>query len=140
MSEKTKKLTENDIVDICELYASGDYTQKELASMYGIANCTVSNIVNGFTWKKVTRKIAYYKPQDKKVRKLQSHKGEEHPCHRLTEDDVIDIRRTWAKNVTQKSMAEKYGVSEYTICSVIAQHSWKHLPSVDDYRRKLRNA
>ena len=140
MSEKTKKLTEKDIVDICELYSSGDYTQKELSAMYGIASCTVSNIVNGFTWKHVTRKIPVYMPQKAKVKKLQSHRGEDHPAHRLTEDEVIDIRRTWAKNVTQRSLAEKYDVSEYTICAVIAQHSWKHLPSVEDYRRKLGNA
>lgn len=135
MSEHNKKLTEKDVVDICELYASGDYTQKELAEMYGLANCTIYNIVNGFTWKDVKRELAYYRPQDAKVKKLQSHKGVEHPAHRLTDDDVIEIRRTWANSLTQKDLARKYGVSLHTIVSIIAQHSWKHLPSVDDFRR-----
>ena len=137
MSEHNKKLTEQDIVDICELYASGDYTQKELAKMYGIANCTVSNIVNGFTWKNVNRPIADYMPQEVKVKKLQSHTGETHPCHVLTEEDVINIRKIWANSISQKDLARRYGVSLYTIVSIIAQHSWKHLPSVDDFRREL---
>ena len=46
------KLSLVDVLDICELYASGFYTQKELGEFYGVTARHVSDIVNGKTWMK----------------------------------------------------------------------------------------
>ena len=48
------KLTENDVIRICELYATGQYTQAALSQMFNICNTQILRIVNGYDWKSVT--------------------------------------------------------------------------------------
>lgn len=62
--------------------------------------------------------------------------GERNGCHKLTERQVVEIRRTWANNKTAKDLAAIYNVAPITITKVVNQMTWTHLPSVDDYRRE----
>lgn len=45
-----KKLSSPSVAEIREKYASGSYTQNELAEEHSIAQGTVSNIINHKTW------------------------------------------------------------------------------------------
>lgn len=45
------KLANNDVINIRKLYSSGQFTQKQLSKMFGIAQTGISNIVNGIGWK-----------------------------------------------------------------------------------------
>jgi HNH endonuclease len=45
------KITENDVVRMREMFASGNYTQGQLAKIFGIAQAKVSAIVSGSGWK-----------------------------------------------------------------------------------------
>lgn len=47
------KLLARHVLDIRELYASGEVDQKELARMYGVDQTTISNIVVRKTWKNI---------------------------------------------------------------------------------------
>lgn len=138
------KVSDQDVIDIRELYASGDYTQADLAAMYSIGNTTVFNIINGFTHKDVTNGVAIEPPKNKlkktKAKKFHSnaHPGESHWYHKLTEKQVMEIRTIWAKNVSKKELADRYGVSSTTIVSITSNLSWKHLPSVDQIREELK--
>ncbi len=51
----TSKLTEDDVKKICELYHAGGTTTRQLADQFGIQNPTVTNIINGKTWRHVER-------------------------------------------------------------------------------------
>lgn len=51
--------------------------------------------------------------------------GEKHYASKLTKAIVIKIRKS--KGVTQKSLAEKYKVSQSVICDVIKGKTWKHI-------------
>lgn len=66
-----------------------------------------------------------------------NQRGEKNHWSKLTEADVLNIRRTWANNKSAKELAAMYGVSRVTIEKVVNQISWTHLPSVDDFRRRL---
>ncbi len=44
-------LSESDIERIKSLYATGNYTQKEIGAVYGLKQNTISTIVNGVNWK-----------------------------------------------------------------------------------------
>lgn len=44
------KLTEEEVLEIRELYAAGKGTQQGLADKFGVTNPTVNYIVNGKTW------------------------------------------------------------------------------------------
>lgn len=45
------KVTENDVVEMRELYATGNYTQAELADRYGLKPAQTSAILRGEYWK-----------------------------------------------------------------------------------------
>ena len=55
--------------------------------------------------------------------------GEAHPKAKLTDSDVAEIRKAYAKKVwgTVKTLTQKYGVSGVTIYRVVTKKAWKHL-------------
>lgn len=50
-------ITEDQVIEICDLYSSGRFTQPQLAEMFGITQMNIWQIVSGRTWKHVIRKI-----------------------------------------------------------------------------------
>ena len=140
MNTVARKLKADDVIDIRELYESGDYRMSELSEMYGVCLRTVSDIINGVGYKDVTRGIAVHLPDGKK--RIYT-KGEIGP-HVLTEEQVLEMRRNYsllrARGNTATAIfgayARKYQVSCHTIVAVIYQQTWKHLPSVKELRGK----
>ena len=56
-----------------------------------------------------------------------SGKGEKHPHAKLTEKEVIEIRRRCGSGESQTSLASEYEVSPSTINGIIKRKSWKHV-------------
>lgn len=144
MREYDRKLPPEDALDMRELYASGDYTIKELAEMYGIAPTTAWKILRGFSYHSITGGEPIELPEGKHTYKKVSLSGADHPMHILTEKEVLEIRHKIAKDGVHgmklkmyKSLAHKYGVAEATVTSIATSATWKHLPSVKEMRGKL---
>ncbi len=53
--------------------------------------------------------------------------GEKHGRAKLTESDVKEIRRLLCEKVTQRKIAEKFGVDQSAIHLIGARKTWKHL-------------
>lgn len=57
------------------------------------------------------------------------NRGENHPDAILSWNNVYAIRRRYSKGfITQKKLAEEYGVNSRTVNSLIRGHSWRPLP------------
>lgn len=54
-------------------------------------------------------------------------RGEAHPCARLTEADVIEIRQRFASGETRTSLAKTFGVSLSTVHDIIRRNIWRHV-------------
>jgi hypothetical protein len=67
---------------------------------------------------------------DRKVRgRNNTAHGERAGQARLTEQQVLDIRRRYAAgNVYQYDLAREYGVSQPNIQAIVTGRSWAHLP------------
>ncbi len=134
-----RKLSDDDVIDIRELYESGDFRMKDLAEMYGISLKTTSNIINGLAYRNVTKGVPVYLPDGQK----RIYEKGEHGFHVLTNERVMEIRTEFVKlrNKGNQSIAiirafsEKYGVSDSTISRVVYSQAWKHLPSVAEIRK-----
>lgn len=142
-----RKLSESGAVSMRELYASGGYTIRELAKKYCIAPVTAWKILRGYSYQKVTGGEAVNNPDGKNVRKQKALKGNDHPLHILTDDDVMTIRHKIAedgvygkKMALYADLAENYNVSVTTIASISTSSNWKHLPSVEEIRAHLRDS
>jgi hypothetical protein len=58
------------------------------------------------------------------------HRGIEHPNSKLTEEQVMEIRKTYIKgssNFNQRTLAEKYNVTRKCISKIIEYKTWNHL-------------
>lgn len=60
------------------------------------------------------------------IAKGRNNKGEDQHCAKLTESQVIEIRRKLA-SVDQKTLANEYGVTVGCIRAIRIRKSWKHL-------------
>jgi hypothetical protein len=59
---------------------------------------------------------------------LKNHKGEKHPSCKLTENDVIEIRKLYSeKRFTQKQLAEKFNVCFQNISLIVLRKKWNHI-------------
>lgn len=56
-----------------------------------------------------------------------STRGERSASARLTERDVIEIRRRYAAGETQRSLAEEFGVDQSTVSYAISGRTWSYL-------------
>lgn len=64
-------------------------------------------------------------------RSLDSIKGENHPKHKLTEHDVMDIRYEYYDGAKQEYLAKKYGVQQPLISRIVNGQTWNHLPVLE---------
>ena len=56
-------------------------------------------------------------------------RGEQAPFHKLTDAQVIAMRRLYRRGrMRQRDLAEHYGVSLVTVNQIITRRAWKHLP------------
>jgi 5-methylcytosine-specific restriction endonuclease McrA len=57
-----------------------------------------------------------------------SNAGERHYRAKLTDADVIDIRRAYAAGgVTQKELATKHGIAASKVSEIVSKKRWKHI-------------
>ncbi|MCK5520999.1 MAG: HNH endonuclease [Candidatus Marinimicrobia bacterium] len=65
---------------------------------------------------------------DDMKRKMRGLFGERHISAKLTQQDVLDIKRIWnEEDVTCKSLGDIYGVSDSVICNIVNNKTWKYL-------------
>lgn len=57
----------------------------------------------------------------------QSQKGELNGGHKLTHDDVLEIRQLYETGKTQRELAKMYNVSQMAIYRVVHKITWKHI-------------
>jgi hypothetical protein len=72
--------------------------------------------------------MADMKAKGRGVKTHPKHRGSLNHQAKLTEDDVLDIRATYAFGALQSDLAKEYGVHFGTISSIVLRDSWRHLP------------
>lgn len=53
--------------------------------------------------------------------------GEKHGSAKLTENQVLDIRRRYKAGAVQRSLAKEYGVDPMAINKIVHNKSWRHI-------------
>lgn len=104
-----RKLTDEQIEEIKNLYATGNHTQTQLAKDFEVSLTQIHRIVHGKSW------------GDKKHDEVLTKKN-------LTKEDVIEIRKLYASGkYLQKELAEKFGCSQNHIHHIITYKKWKNI-------------
>ena len=109
------KLTERDVLEIRASEMSG----RELSKIYGLSQVQIDKIKRRKAWGHIDGPPSVYPNMEERVRR-----GEDHSMVKLTEDDVIAIRRS---HDLQADLAAVYGVDQTTISSIRLRKTWKHI-------------
>jgi predicted XRE-type DNA-binding protein len=56
-----------------------------------------------------------------------SFKGEQNGAARLTEKDVLEIRRRVTEGATQSSIAREFGIAQPSVSDIVNRKKWKHI-------------
>lgn len=54
--------------------------------------------------------------------------GEKNHLSKLTEQEVIEIRRLRSQGIGRNELADRFGVTGNNIWCIVARKSWKHIP------------
>jgi hypothetical protein len=119
------RLTENDVLAIRGLYATGQYRQADLAQRYGVIRQHISAIVTGVTWKHLPVLTA----ETAAMKGVHLQRGETQNFSKLTAPIVQAIRASAAEGVmSNNALARLYNVSNVTIGHIVRRKTWHHLP------------
>ena len=86
-----------------------------------------NNNVNNLEWCTAKHNVNYGNRAKKYAEKTQ---GERHYNHKLTEQDVLNIKKEYKPGVIgcgTESLGKKYGVHRMTIKAILKNKSWKYL-------------
>lgn len=64
-------------------------------------------------------------------------RGIKHGCHKLTDEQVIDIRRKRSEGVSGIDIADKYGITPQNVSKIVCGKNWTHLPMFPYKRNSL---
>lgn len=119
------KLTDEMVLKLRERYAKADISLKDLAVEAGISKCSLGKIVRGDTWAHVggPRSSNHHV-----TRTDYRPRGDNHSRHKLTAEQVVEIRERYPRGgVSLSSLAKEYNVHFCTIQSVLKRRIWKWL-------------
>ncbi len=111
-------LTEDEVREILYLYRQGDTSQTELGERFGVRQTAISAITRGINWSHINSEIL-----PKFI-----VKGERHGFAKLTEEQIIEIRRLYSLGeYSCADVARLFNTNRQHIWSIISGKSWKHL-------------
>lgn len=114
------KLTEEQVVEARTKYATGSYSQLELAREYGLTDGPMWELLHGITWK--------YLPGAAPTPGGLTRGSRSHFA-KLNEAIVMEIRQKYATgNYSQTELASEYGLTPTPMSQLLRGITWKHLP------------
>ncbi len=125
------KLNEFDVLEIRRQYKEENISQPQLARKYGVSNHQISIIINGESWAHIREGIMSPSEITKrrvKLQKARTPKGENVSISKLTESDIIAIRKEYKEGkISQPKIAKKYNVGKGTVARIILGKVWSHI-------------
>jgi hypothetical protein len=119
-SHAKSALTDDQAIEIRHLYAKTENTIDSIGEMYGVSRATVHNIVVGKRYENAGGPIVRGRTVAKK--------GDRNGQSKLTEADVLDIRRMVSEQgMLRIEVAKIFGVSNGLVGKIVSRKAWKHI-------------
>lgn len=112
------KLTPAKVREIHALWATKAHNREDLAKRFEVSEHTIWAILSGRLWRHL-----FPGKQGHSLRY-----GEGHAGHKLTEAQVIEIRRRLKDGERVSQLASAFGVAKSVVSEIKTRKAWKHLP------------
>jgi hypothetical protein len=104
-------LTEEQVLEIRRLYATGGYTKRDIAQAFGISATHAVALIHGDSWGH-----------------LPGATTEEKQKPKLDADSVREIRRLYAEGgMSQREIASRFGIFQTMVSHIIKRRRWAHI-------------
>lgn len=123
------KFTMRDIEKIRRLAADGKLTAVEIANSFGVNPRTISRIAVGKSYRNEGGAIAPFGPP----------RGEKSGKAKLTEKDVVYLRKAVAAGDSYTRLAEELNVSPDAVRGAVIGARWKHIPGWKSLAAQVRH-
>jgi transcriptional regulator with XRE-family HTH domain len=107
-SSPKSALKRSDVIQIREMYQSGDYTQVDLSDRFGVSRAQIHRILTGKRWARADGPILE-----------ESMNGLNLPGAKLTERDIVDIRIEYKNGSTLTDLGERFGISFQHVSRIV---------------------
>lgn len=122
------KLTAAMVTRMREMYASGAYTQTELAKRFGIKRETAGRVLRGESWQHVEQPAFGLRNLRELAQQHRGKPGEQNTQAKLTAKQVQEMRQRYeSESTSYRLLAKEYGVSVRTVADIIKRKSWTNL-------------
>lgn len=111
------KLTTQDVLEMAKMYDEG-MSNREIARAKNVQPQRVSAIFGGRSWKHLGDVRREPRPRSR---------GSQNAAAKLTESDVLEIRRLLADGVTSKEIQARFGLHKSNVSSIKTRRSWRHI-------------
>ena len=125
-------LTESDVFDIFEKYASGNSSQ-HLGEFYNVGSRHISSILRGDTWSHIyeivsdsTKRRVLEASATNLSKGSEACRGTNCPTSKLTDDNVLEIREL-SEDYNQRELGEMFNVSRSLIGMILRRERWSHI-------------
>lgn len=117
-------LSQEEVDELRKIYLTNKYTQAELAEMFGIGMSAVHFALHNKSYKSDNWDVDRMRYCAKK----NNPKGEGHGMAKLTESEVLQIRRLYKRGLyTQDELGRMFKVTGTQIGRIVRLQGWKHL-------------
>lgn len=123
-----RALSEAQVTEIREKYATGEYSQAQLAAAYGVVPSNISVIVRGLTFGHLP---TVGDPEAVARARHQAQVRRPRPARRLglQPAQVGELRARYAAGgVSMAALAREYGLDASTVGRIIRGETWRYLP------------
>ena len=117
------KLTRAQVVEICNQYAAGGITQKDLASEHGVSVSTVRKVTNKYSWAHIPGK-----PVRTPKRISPALRGEGNPQAKVTASQAQEIYSlAHSRELSDAEIARRYNVAQSRVSDIRCGRTWAHV-------------
>ena len=117
------KLTRAQVVEICNQYAAGGITQKNLASEHGVSVSTVRKVTNKYSWAHIPGR-----PVRTPKRISPAMRGEGNPQAKLTASQAQEIYSlAHSRKLSDSEIAQRCNVGQSRVSDIRCGRTWVHV-------------
>jgi hypothetical protein len=120
-SNGLSRFKDDDIREIRLAAAQGE-TYSSVGNRYGVSATHIIKICSREIWGHVDDHVALPVRPDLRVRGARQHKA------KLTDSQVLDMRKRWASGTSITKLAAEFGVCKSNVDMIVRGLTWKHLP------------
>jgi len=104
------KITDANVIEICEKYNSGQFTTKQLAEMYPVGQTQIARIISGTRWRHLNINSSFKR----------------NGASKLTWEQINQLRSLYFNNAkTEQDLTIQYGISLHQVKRIVKYQAWE---------------